>query len=159
MENNKESTGGRSSFPDTGSLKIIPLSEGSFTIDKTKMFVPFNEAEDNLQDRAIGSLLVEVQPFAVVTAKDVLLLDAGLGFNDPRTGQMQILANLERAGIRADQVTKVLMSHLHKDHAGGISIESDHSRLTFPNATYYIQRRELEYAFYKGRPSFITSEL
>ena len=42
-------------------MKIIPLSEGSFTIDKTKLFVPFDEAAHNLQDRPVGSLLVEIQ--------------------------------------------------------------------------------------------------
>ena len=61
-------------------MKVIPLSEGSFTIDKTKLFVPFNTNTDDLQKRPIGSLLVEVQPFAVVTTEDVLLLDTGLGF-------------------------------------------------------------------------------
>ena len=28
-------------------MKIIPLSEGSFTIDKTKLFVPFDEQRAN----------------------------------------------------------------------------------------------------------------
>ena len=45
-------------------MKIIPLSEGAFTIDKTKVFIPFNKEKDDLQDRALGSLLVEVQPFS-----------------------------------------------------------------------------------------------
>ena len=78
---------------------IIPLSEGSFTIDKTKLFVPFNPEEDDLQQRPVGSLLVEVQPFLVVTSKDVLVLDAGLGFQENGTDTMQLHANLARAGI------------------------------------------------------------
>jgi glyoxylase-like metal-dependent hydrolase (beta-lactamase superfamily II) len=32
-------------------------------------------------------------------------------------------------------------------------------RLSFPNATYYVQRTELAFAFEKGFPSFITEEL
>ena len=55
-------------------MKIIPLSEGSFTIDKTKLFVPFDEDVHELQDRPVGSLLVEIQPFIVITSKDVLFL-------------------------------------------------------------------------------------
>ena len=51
-------------------MKIIPLSEGSFTIDKTKLFVPFDEGTDDLQKRPVGSLLVEVQPFIVVTSEE-----------------------------------------------------------------------------------------
>src|ERR1700694_5315118 len=103
-------------------MKIIPLSEGAFTIDQTKRFVPFDEEKDILQERPVGSLLVEVQPFVVVTQKDVLLLDTGLGFQDAGQRQMQLMANLERQGIAPSSVTKVLMSHLHKDHAGGISL-------------------------------------
>jgi hypothetical protein len=59
-------------------MQIIPLSEGAFTIDKTKRFVPFDTAQDDLQQRPVGSLLVEVQPFAVVTSDDVLVVDTGL---------------------------------------------------------------------------------
>ena len=139
-------------------MKIIPLSEGSFTIDKTKIFVPFNEQNDELQERAVGSLLVEIQPFVVVTATDVLLLDAGLGFNDDG-GKMQLLANLQTAGIQKEQVTKVLMSHLHKDHAGAVCLNNNVRQLTFPNATYYIQRRELDFALETGFPSFVPDEL
>ena len=142
-----------------GGVTIIPLSEGSFTIDKTKLFVPFDDAEHKLNDRPTGSLLVEIQPFVVITSKDVLLLDTGLGFHDNKHGQMQLHYNLEQAGIKPEQVTKVLMTHLHKDHAGGISMDTDHSRLSLPNATYYIQTRELDYAYEAGAPSFIFDEL
>jgi glyoxylase-like metal-dependent hydrolase (beta-lactamase superfamily II) len=140
-------------------MKIIPLSEGSFTIDKTKHFVPFDESKHILNERPIGSLLVEIQPFVVLTSKDILLLDTGLGFNDTAHGKMQLHANLEKAGIQPEQVTKVLMSHLHKDHAGGISLENDHSQLSLPNAMYYIQKRELDFALERGAPSFIPEEI
>jgi len=140
-------------------MKIIPLSEGSFTIDKTKLFVPFNEEEHILNERPIGSLLVEIQPFVVLTSKDILLLDTGLGFNDTAHGKMQLHANLEKAGIRPEQVTKVLMSHVHKDHAGGVSLESNHAQLSLPNAIYYVQKRELDFALEKGLPSYIPQEI
>ena len=135
-------------------MKIIPLSEGAFTIDKTKLFVPFEVGSDDLQRRPVGSLLVEVQPFAVVTSEDVLLLDTGLGFE--KEGELQIYRNLRNAGIEPSAVTKVLMSHLHKDHAGGVGRAGE---LAFPNAKYYVQRKELEYAFEKGPSSYLTEEL
>lgn len=141
-------------------MKIIPLSEGSFTIDKTKLFVPFDTENDDLQQRSRGSLLVEVQPFAIVTSEDILVLDTGLGFE--KMGVLQIHQNLLDAGIQPSKVTKVLMSHLHKDHAGGIARLNDQSgnrELAFPHATYYVQRKELEYAFEKGPTSYITEEL
>lgn len=142
-------------------MKIIPLSEGTFTIDKTKLFVPFDEDKHELQERPVGSLLVEVQPFVIVTEKDVLLLDTGLGFTN-KDGILQIHQNLLDAGIDPKSITKVLMTHLHKDHAGGVSKEDKimgHSFLSFPDATYYIQQKEIDFAFEKGFPSFITEEL
>ena len=140
-------------------MKIIPLSEGTFTIDKTKLFVPFDDVSHNLQDRSAGSLLVEIQPFVIITSKDILLIDTGLGFE--KDGRLQLQTNLINAGINPSEITKVLMSHLHKDHAGAVGIERDGlgGRLSLPNATYYVQRTELAFAFEKGFPSFITEEL
>jgi glyoxylase-like metal-dependent hydrolase (beta-lactamase superfamily II) len=131
-------------------MTIIPLSEGSFTIDKTKLFVPFDDDTDDLQKRPAGSLLVEVQPFVIVTTEDILLLDTGLGFE--KDGVPQLHKNLMDAGINPGEVTKVLLSHLHKDHSGGLNAN-------FPNAKYYVQKKELEFAFQKGFPSYITEEL
>jgi len=139
-------------------MKIFPLSEGAFTIDSTKLFVPFDEATDDLQQRPTGSLLVEIQPFLVVTETDVLILDAGLGFAN-KEGELQLHAHLKKLGVQPEQVTKVLMSHLHKDHAGGVSYGVGEKQLSFPNATYYIQKRELDFAFEKGFPSYIPEAL
>ncbi|MDE3234935.1 MAG: MBL fold metallo-hydrolase [Bacteroidota bacterium] len=140
-------------------MKIIPLSEGSFTIDKTKIFVPFNLDEDDLQQRPVGSLLVEVQPFAIITNTDILLIDTGLGFS--KDGGLQLHANLRSNGIEPEQVTKVLMSHLHKDHAGGLSKRDyvGNYHLSFPKATYYVQRKEYAFAMETGFPSFMPEEL
>ncbi len=140
-------------------MQIIPLSEGVFTIDKTKIFVPFNLDTDDLQTRATGSLLVEVLPFVVKTKKDILLLDAGLGFS--QNGELQLHANLKANGIQPGDITKVLMTHLHKDHAGGISMKDrlGNYQLAFPNATYYVQRKEFDFAMDAGFPSFMTEEI
>jgi glyoxylase-like metal-dependent hydrolase (beta-lactamase superfamily II) len=136
-------------------MKIIPLSEGSFTIDGSKMFVPFEEKEHELQKRPVGSLLVEIQPFLVITSRDILLLDTGLGFSDGQ-GRLQLHENMISRHINPSEVTKVLLSHLHKDHAGGAGRGN---KLSFPNAVYYVQKKELEFAFTKGFPSFVTEEL
>lgn len=142
-------------------MEIIPLSEGTFTIDHSKQFIPFNNDTDNLQERNRGSLLVEIQPFVVITSKDVLLLDTGLGFTNP-DGTLQLHQNLLDHNINPSDITKVLMSHLHKDHAGGVSMK-DHilNRYfpSFPSATYYVQKKELEYALEKGLPSYIPEEI
>lgn len=142
---------------------IFPLSEGTFTVDKTKLFVPFNEEKDVLNDRSKGSLLVEIQPFLIVTGRDILLLDTGLGFSDA-SGTLQIHKNIRAAGYGPEQVTKVLLTHLHKDHAGGISNPAQKrfgtdNVLNFPQATYYLQKRELDMAWAQGFPSYITEDL
>ena len=141
-------------------MKIIPLSEGTFTVDKTKQFIPFDNDNDKLQQRSVGSLLVEIQPFAIITSKDILLLDTGLGFSN-KEGVLQIHQNLTSNNINPLEVTKVLLSHLHKDHAGGISKGDkilSKNFLSFPNATYYVNRQELNYALSNNSSSYITNE-
>jgi glyoxylase-like metal-dependent hydrolase (beta-lactamase superfamily II) len=111
-----------------------------------------------MEDRPTGSLLVEIQPFAVKTEKDLLLLDTGLGFS--AGGVLQIHQNLRSIGFFPEQVTKVLLSHLHKDHAGGIAIgEGAQRKLSFPNAEYFVAEQELAYALEKGMPSYPAEEL
>ena len=140
-------------------MNIIPLSEGAFTIDKSKVFVPFELEKDQLQNRSAGSLLVEIQPFIIITSKDVLLLDCGLGFS--KNGQLQIYENLEANKLDPTKITKVLLTHLHKDHAGGVSLRDrlGHYSLTFPNAKYYVQRKEIDYAFEVRFPSYMIEEV
>jgi glyoxylase-like metal-dependent hydrolase (beta-lactamase superfamily II) len=142
-------------------MKIIPLSEGSFTVDATKKFVPFQQGTDQLNDRTTGSLLVEIQPFAVVTSKDVIVIDAGLGFSNDQ-GVLQLHENLIREEINPMDVTKVLMSHLHKDHAGGISREDTMLKqrmLSFPNAQYIVNEREFEAACAGTSASYNPSDM
>ena len=53
------------------------------------------------------------------------------------------------------------MSHLHKDHAGGITIHSKNAEerfISFPYATYYVQKREFEYAMAIGTSSYILPD-
>lgn len=135
-------------------MKIIPLSEGSFTIDQSKTFVPFDPRYDNLHDRPKGSLLVEIQPFLVVTDRDVLLLDAGLG--QTKNGVLQLFENLSLHGFSPSDITKVLMSHLHRDHAGGLTFKNagDHQHhLSFPNALHFVHKDEFDMAL-RGGASF-----
>ena len=70
-------------------VSVYPLSEGEFTVGRDKAFMPFHLATDELNDRPTGSLLVEVQPFLVVTSRDIIVLDTGLGFKN-KEGILQI---------------------------------------------------------------------
>ena len=141
-------------------MKIIPLSEGAFTVDKTKQFIPFDKQQDDLQQRNVGSLLVEIQPFCIVASNDIIIIDTGLGFSNS-DGTLQIHQNLWDNGINPAEVTKVLMSHLHKDHSGGISKKNPvagQKILTFPNAQYFINKQELALASEEGNSSYSQEE-
>jgi glyoxylase-like metal-dependent hydrolase (beta-lactamase superfamily II) len=137
-------------------MRIIPLSEGAFTIDQTKKFIPFNIRTDDLQQRTKGSILVEIQPFVIITSNDILLLDTGLGIAD-ENGQLQIHRNLAANDINASDVTKVLLSHLHKDHTGGIA-QPNKRIVSFENATYFINKNEWNYAIEKGGSSYLKND-
>lgn len=144
---------------------IYPLSEGQFTVDQTKVFVPFHVDQHQLTDRPVGSLLVEIQPFVIITANDIILLDAGLGYCVDN--ELQIHHQLKAVGVQPEQVTKVIISHLHKDHIGGIAYTNDNTSLggastwypAFSNATYYVQREELAYASSMASASYLPSLL
>lgn len=137
---------------------IHPLSEGQFTVDQTKVFVPFDASQHQLTARPAGSLLVEIQPFVVITSQDVILLDAGLGYYVG--AELQLHRQLRSVGLRPEQVTKVILSHLHKDHMGGIAYaEQSVVHPAFPNAHYYVQREELAYALAKPTASYLPSLL
>jgi len=140
--------------------QIYPLSEGVFTVGHDKRFMPFTLGTDELDDRATGSLLVEVQPFLVITDKDVMIFDTGLGFHNSE-GILQIHTNLRQHGYEPAAVTKVLLSHLHKDHAGCMTFEEDNGMVkpTFPNADYYIYRPEADYALKTGYPSYHIEDI
>lgn len=132
-------------------MKVVPLSEGAFTVDRSKDFIPFNVEKDNLQNRSKGSLLVEIQPFLVITPTEKILLDTGLGFKNDR-GEMQLHTLLKNYGIAPQDITRVLISHLHKDHSGGIMMW-DKKSPAFERAVYYINKQEWELAL-KGSSSY-----
>ncbi len=138
---------------------IIPLSEGTFTVDDSKKFIPFDLSKDHLKDRP-SSLLVDIVPFLVRTDNDLIVIDPGLGMQSAG-GDFMIIENIQRAGFAAEDVSMVLLSHLHKDHTGGICYGNDPAfNLMFPKATYYCQQQELDYAFFFFfSPSFVQAKL
>ena len=134
-------------------MKVHTLYEGSYSVDATKNFVPFNPETDSPKDRP-ASLFIHVQPFLVELNNSLILLDTGLGYSD-EDGQLILHKNIIKAGFNPDDVELVLMSHLHFDHAGGMIHKVDGDiELSFPNATYVIQRGEWEGAFTNASSSY-----
>jgi glyoxylase-like metal-dependent hydrolase (beta-lactamase superfamily II) len=70
--------------------------------------------------------------------KDIYRLDTSGG---------DLWSSLAKAGVRAEEVTDVILTHLHFDHAGGSTVRKN-GRLvpSFPNATYYVQRDHWEWS-------------
>lgn len=129
-----------------GGLTIHPLPEGRFTVGADKRFVPHHEGDPFPK----GTLFISVTPFLVETPREVLLLDTGLGEYADGRDLTFLLDGLRRAGFEREDVTRVVLSHLHFDHAGGAVLNAGpFDQPTFPNAVYTVQRGELD-APYSG---------
>ena len=138
-------------------MHIFPLVEGSYSVDSTKKFIPFDSQTDSTKDRP-GSLFIHVNPFLVETSDDLILFDAGLGFKDTRD-ELQIHQHIRNNGFDPDDVTLVLMSHLHYDHSGGLVVERNGKlEPSFPHATHVIQKGEWEIAL-AGKSSSYHKEI
>jgi glyoxylase-like metal-dependent hydrolase (beta-lactamase superfamily II) len=136
-------------------MKIFALGEGSYSVDASKKFIPFNPQVDNFRDRP-GSLFIHVNPFLIQTATDLIVLDCGLGYKDTN-GQLFLHQHIRNAGFDPEDVTLVLMSHLHYDHSGGLVVERNGKlEPSFPSAEHVIQRGEWETAFSSKSSSYHT---
>jgi glyoxylase-like metal-dependent hydrolase (beta-lactamase superfamily II) len=130
-----------------GDLLIDALPEGRFTVGLDKRFVPHAEGDAARP----GTLFISVTPFLVRMPSETLLLDAGLGEWATGRGTEVLLGGLAARGVAPERVDRVVLSHLHFDHAGG-AVASVHGewRPTFQNAEYAVQRAELTAAGYTG---------
>jgi len=51
--------------------------------------------------------------------------------------------SLQKLGISPEEITRVVLTHLHQDHAGGSTVSTDEGYApAFPNAVYYVQNGE-----------------
>jgi len=137
-----------------GHMKVFSLYEGSYSVDNSKHFIPFDPQKDDKKDRP-GSLFIHVHPFLIKTTDQLILLDTGLGYR--QNGELVLHQNIRNAGFNPNDVTMVLMSHLHQDHASGMVVEKDGKvELSFPNAEYIIQRGEWENGYSGVSDSYKT---
>lgn len=136
-------------------IQAYSLFEGSFSVDITKAFVPFDAEKDDPLSRK-GSIFVHVHPFLIVGEDGLILCDTGLGFRNDKD-ELIIHENIRKLGFDPADVKYVLMSHLHKDHTGGmVDFKDGVARIAFPNAEYYVQQGEWENAFSGENSSYRT---
>lgn len=80
-----------------------------------------------------GRLRLDMGAFLITSGGSTVLVDAGAGPDHPRFASTELLASLALLGIAADDVTDVVLTHLHSDHIGWTT---RHGRAVFPRATY-----------------------
>lgn len=117
-------------------MNIIPLIDGRFSVNKAKEFSLLNESSKGLS--------MAIQPFLIQLDNENILIDAGLGWIENQ--KPKIIQNLENVNLVVSDISKILISHLHKDHINGLVDKSGNElKLLFPDATLYIQKREYEF--------------
>ncbi|MCU0355382.1 MAG: MBL fold metallo-hydrolase [Cytophagales bacterium] len=140
-------------------MRLHVIDTGFFKLDGGAMFgvVPkslwqkLNPAdENNLCTWAMRCLLVE-------TGDRLILVDTGIGDKQDLRflgfyhlhGEASLLSSIRRAGFTPDDVTDVLLTHLHFDHVGGaVSANPDRTQYfpTFRNARYWSNRQHWQWA-------------
>lgn len=131
-------------------MKLHTINTGYFKLDGGAMFgvVPksiwqsLNPADDNnMCNWAMRCLLVE-------DGNRLILIDNGLGDKQDKrffshyylNGDDTLEKSIRNAGFGLNEITDVILTHLHFDHCGGsIIYNSDRTKLqlAFPNATYW----------------------
>jgi glyoxylase-like metal-dependent hydrolase (beta-lactamase superfamily II) len=128
------------------------LRAGPFKLDAGGMFGAVPKAlwsklvmvdDANRMDLALNCLLLS-------NGSHRVLLETGCGDKlDDKTRKIfgitdySIIDALAEAGVKCEQITHAIVSHLHFDHAGGLTCRGETGpMLTFPNAKMYVQRTE-----------------
>ena len=140
-------------------MKLFPIHISNFKIDGGSMFgvvpkVLWNEKypadENNLCNWALRSLLID-------TGERVILIDNGHGDKQGKKFFSHVHLNggdglegaLKKHGYSLDDVTDMVLSHMHADHCGGgIKHNADRTgyETVFKNATYWVSKSHWEWA-------------
>ena len=142
-----------------GEFELFVVSDGTFRLDGGAMFgtIPkvLWERTNPADDR--NRILMGLNCLLIRTPTENILVDTGLGaaydekfafLYGVDKSQTDLLRSLAAAGVQAADINKVILTHLHFDHAGGNCFQEGNGefRPTFPNAVYYINEGELAYA-------------
>lgn len=139
-------------------MKLYPIETGNLKLDGGAMFgvVPkslwnsiYPADENNLCNWSMRCLLA-------ITDEKVILIDNGIGNKQSQkflnhyylNGDETMEKSLAVLGYSTDDVTDVIITHLHFDHCGGsIKYNEDKTALipTFKNATYHTSRQQWEW--------------
>ncbi len=142
-----------------GDIETLPIECGRFRLDGGAMFgvVPKVLWEKRAPADEKNRIAMALRSMLIRTGLDIILVDTGVGEGLPRKlrdiyavdQQSSSLAqSLKEAGLDFGDITRVILTHLHFDHAGGATKADASGQMapTFPNATYYVQRKQYEWA-------------
>jgi glyoxylase-like metal-dependent hydrolase (beta-lactamase superfamily II) len=143
-----------------GSYEITVLSDGTHPFPVGSVMTgtsPAAIAGALARDELHLPLQGSINAFLVNTGDKLVLIDSGAGalYGDCCG---KLLANLRAAGYEPGQVDEVLLTHLHKDHVGGIEHDG---KAVFPNAMVRAAAPEAGYWLTPGNeakaPALLTS--
>jgi glyoxylase-like metal-dependent hydrolase (beta-lactamase superfamily II) len=149
-----------------GPYEICPIPTGLFGLDGGAMFgtVPKVLWEKTNPADEKNRIEMEARALLLKSPGCNVLIDTGNGsdfvakYGDklgPKFKDMyniddsgpSLLKSLQHFGLKPEDIHHVILTHFHFDHAGGATTEKDHKLVpTFPNATYWAQKGNLETA-------------
>jgi glyoxylase-like metal-dependent hydrolase (beta-lactamase superfamily II) len=156
-----------------GDLELHLLVTDHWKADGGLMFGVVPKILWDKQKPADGNNMIECASVCLIARKNgrVIICETGIGnkLSEKRARQVglrepeDLLRHLKRLGIRADEVNAVVTTHLHWDHAGGLTRRDDRGalELTFPRARHFIQRSEWDFAVHpdvRSRPSYVIDD-
>jgi glyoxylase-like metal-dependent hydrolase (beta-lactamase superfamily II) len=138
-----------------GPHTLDAVESGTFALDGGAMFgiVPKALWQKKQPADALNRIPLAARCLLVRSGDRTILVDTGLGEHWPEksremfaisTRERSTDASLGRLGLARADVTDVILTHLHFDHAGGALDPSGNP--AFPRAAYHLQRRNWEWA-------------
>ena len=154
----------------SGDFLLKPVMAGRFLLDGGAMFgvVPRVLWEKSDPADENNRISMAMRTLYIETDGRKIIVDSGAGtkLNDKMLKNYGIECDefsevLKGEGIDPEEITDHISTHLHFDHAGGLTYyDSDGEiQLTFPNAVHYIQKAQWEAGINpneKDRASFFT---
>jgi glyoxylase-like metal-dependent hydrolase (beta-lactamase superfamily II) len=143
-----------------GRYALRALSTGRFRLDGGAMFgnVPKVLWEKKHPPDEKNRILMELRVLLIEGDGRRILVDTGSGnqWNEKEQGMYAleapsepgVVSALRRAGVDPASITDVVLTHLHFDHAGGVTRRAADGgpELTFPGARHHVQRANMENA-------------
>lgn len=157
-----------------GNFEINVIDTGIFRLDGGAMFgvVPkplWSKKYDGGDE--LNRIPLSARPLLIEYGNKKILVDSGNGnkrdskFNNIygiNPEKNSLTSGLNKLGVTPEQITDVILTHLHFDHVGGCTfLENDKHVPLFQNATHYVQKKHLEWALNpsdKDKASFIRND-